>query len=71
MHDIQEDYKIMNGKATANFNSCVSEIEASLDIARELDQLLGDMHQRKLRAALPNLKVVKSAHVQIERTANE
>ncbi len=52
----------MNAKITADFNSCVSEIEASLDIARELDQLLGDMHQRKLRAALPNLKVIKSAY---------
>lgn len=61
----------MNGQVTADFNSCVSEIEASLDIARELDQLLGDMHQRKLRAALPNLKVVNSVPAQTERAAKE
>ncbi|NOZ10441.1 MAG: hypothetical protein GXP09_05315 [Gammaproteobacteria bacterium] len=61
----------MNAKATTDFNSCVSEIEASLDIARELDQLLGDMHQRKLRAALPSLKIVKSERTQIERTVNK
>ena len=57
----------MNAQAKEDYNSFVSEIETSLDIARELDQLLGDMHQRKLRAGEPNLKAVKSAHSQPKR----